>query len=150
MAATSERIRRTPYRTGGSGSAGWAVWGKSQSQIAPTTVTTASEQVANARMVNGSDNVRPYMSDSGLKRGAARAKARMVPPGSPARRISRTTGMTPSEQTGSSMPISQPTNSPFQPPPPNRRRVFSGPRKRRKMAAMKTPARMNGAACSAA
>jgi hypothetical protein len=81
------------------------------------------EQIANVKITMGADKVRPYSNDTGLNNGAVRAKARIAPPDTPARRISRTTGRTPSEQTGNSIPNSQAVGSERHVPSPNRRRV---------------------------
>ena len=101
----------------------------------------ASSIVATTKqmMTTGSDRVRPYRNERGLSCGAARTNARMVAAGTPARRISRATGMTPSEQTGSSDPMIQARNSPFSPSPPNSFRVPSAPSIRRMTAAPKNP-----------
>ncbi len=74
------------------------------------------------------------------------AKARIVPPEIRARRISRATGITPSEQTGRSIPMSHACGSSRQVPQPNSRRVPSCPSSRRKMPATNSPTRIVGAA----
>ena len=87
----------------------------------------------------GSERVSPYRKESGLSCGAAKTNARIVAVGTPALRISRATGITPREQTGSRDPITHALNSPLSPSPPNKFRVDSGPNIRRITAATKNP-----------
>ena len=74
--------------------------------------------------------------------GAASTKAMMITLGTPARRISRAIGKTPSEQTGNRVPTAQARNKPFQPRPPNSLRVPSAPSIRRITPATSRPHRM--------
>jgi len=75
----------------------------------------------------------------GICYGAAKTKARIVAVGTHALRISRATGITPKEQTGSKDPMTQALNNPLSPSPPNKFRVDSGPNIRRITAATKNP-----------
>src|ERR1700719_3946860 len=79
LTTATASIRRSPCGTGWGGTSAMLEFGKSQSQISPTTVTTISVQKPNAKIVKGSDRVRPYNNERGLNNGAARANAKIVP-----------------------------------------------------------------------
>ncbi len=143
-------IRFTPYATAGGAGSSCAVSENTRFKTAPTPVTMIIEHKANVRMTNGSDRVSPYNRESGLKSGAVMAKARITPTETPERRIWRRIGMTPSEQTGNSIPISHAWGNSRQVPQPNSRRVLCGPSKRWKTAATTSPTRIVGAAMIAA
>ena len=93
----------------------------------------------NDRITFGSPRVSPYRNEIGFSSGPVRTNASTTPPGTPDRRISRATGITPSEQTGRSMPAAHPRTAPRH-PVPNTRRVAAGPTIRRRTPAMMTPA----------
>ena len=111
---------------------------------------TNNDMIEKTSMVQGFEKVNPYISESGLKSGAAKANARIVPPEIPDFFICRTTGITPSEQTGNNIPISHAFTIELIEPLPNRFRVLSSPKSRLKIAATNKPVNRNGAACTVA
>ncbi len=101
--------------------------GKSRSHKNPSNETMTNAENVKTMIAIGSDSVRPYKTEMGLNKGAVNPKAMIVPPLIPTRCISRTTGMTPREQTGKSMPTNQPMKSPNRVPSPKSNRVLDGP-----------------------
>ena len=107
MTTNTASNRLIPYGVAGGSSITTSVLGKSQSKMLPETVTTTREQNAKAIIVIGFESVRPYNIESGSNSGDESANAKIVPTAMPLRRNCFTIGITPNEQPGSNMPISQ-------------------------------------------
>ncbi len=76
----------------------------------------------------GLDKDSPYRIESGLNNGADKANAVIAPGRNFALCISRSIGITPIEQTGNSIPISQDCGNERKESPPNNRRMPDSPK----------------------